>query len=140
MSEAKMDGQMVELAGRNWLVNQLLQAGLEVARPERDRGIDLIAYADLDLEVADFVACPIQMKASTTRSFSVHRKYEKFRRLILCYVWNLGNAALTECHALTYEEAVGIAHTMGWTKTDSWLTGAKSGTPGTGRRGSAPTC
>lgn len=130
MNDVKMDGQLVELAGRNWLVSQLLQAGLEVARPERDRGIDLIAYADLDHEVADFVACPIQMKASTTQSFSVYKKYAMFRRLILAYVWNLGDPTLTQCYALTYPEAVGIATAMGWTKTDSWLTGAKNGTPG----------
>ncbi|MHB2036215.1 MAG: hypothetical protein ACYCPW_05680 [Nitrososphaerales archaeon] len=41
-----MDTQLVELAGRNWLTSELLKAGLEVARPERDRGIDLIAYVD----------------------------------------------------------------------------------------------
>src|SRR5205085_571466 len=61
------DGQIVELRGRNWLVGELLRAGLEVARPERDRGIDLIAYADLDA-TGRFVARPIQMKAATGRS------------------------------------------------------------------------
>lgn len=45
---ATVDTQLVELAGRNWLASELLRAGLEVARPERDRGIDLIAYVDLD--------------------------------------------------------------------------------------------
>jgi len=52
-----MDPQLVELAGRNWLTSQLLQAGLEVARPERDRGIDLIAYRDMD-ERNRFLAYP----------------------------------------------------------------------------------
>lgn len=37
----RVDTQLVELAGRNWLASELLRAGLEVARPERDRGIDL---------------------------------------------------------------------------------------------------
>jgi hypothetical protein len=43
-----MDTQLTELIGRNWLVNELLRAGLEVATPLRDRGIDLIAYFDLE--------------------------------------------------------------------------------------------
>jgi hypothetical protein len=59
----------VELAGRNWLASELLRAGLEVARPERDRGIDLIAYLDLDERVSSFLACPIQMKAATGALF-----------------------------------------------------------------------
>ena len=42
-----MDSQVVEVLGRNRLVSDLLQAGLEVALPVRDRGVDLIAYADL---------------------------------------------------------------------------------------------
>ena len=60
--DSKLDTQLVELVGRNWLTVQPLQAGLEVARPERDRGIDLIAYRDLD-EKQQFLAYPIQMKA-----------------------------------------------------------------------------
>ena len=34
--------QVVELLGRNLLATALIRDGLEVARPERDRGIDLI--------------------------------------------------------------------------------------------------
>lgn len=48
MPELSTDKNIVELAGRNWLASQLFRAGLEVARPERDRGIDLIAYLDMD--------------------------------------------------------------------------------------------
>jgi len=36
------DSQVIELLGRNLLVAELLQAGLEVALPIRDRGIDLV--------------------------------------------------------------------------------------------------
>ena len=60
-TKPRNDPQLVELRGRNWLTSQLLQAGLEVARPERDRGIDLIAYRDID-EKQQFLAYPIQMK------------------------------------------------------------------------------
>jgi hypothetical protein len=120
-----MDSQLVELAGRNWLTSELLQAGLEVARPERDRGIDLIAYRDLD-ERQRFLAYPIQMKAATGEIFSLDPKYERFPRLILAYVWNLGNSTQTKCFALTFEAALGIADKMGWTKTDSWITGGRN--------------
>jgi hypothetical protein len=67
----KLDTQLVELAGRNWLASELLRAGVEIARPERDRGIDLIAYVDIDERVERFVARPIQMKAATGAVFSL---------------------------------------------------------------------
>jgi hypothetical protein len=121
-----MDSQMVELAGRHWLTSQLMRADLEVALPERDRGIDLIVFADLDEQMGDFVACPIQMKAATGRAFTLEPKYEKFRRLLLVYVWNLDDSANTTAYALTYAEAFGVADAMGFTKTDSWLTGGKA--------------
>jgi len=43
-----MDGQTVEIIGRNYLVSMLVRDGLEVARPERARGVDLITYLDLE--------------------------------------------------------------------------------------------
>jgi len=118
---------LVELVGRNWLTSQLLRAGLEVALPERDRGIDLIAYRDLD-EKQQFLAYPIQMKAATDEVFSIDRKYEKFPRLILAYVWNIGDSTRTKCFALTYEETIHIADKMEYTKTPSWQTGRRYST------------
>jgi hypothetical protein len=115
-----MDSQLVELAGRNWLVSQLLRAGLEVARPERDRGIDLLVYTDLDKRLDDFVACPIQMKAASGEQFSVDRKYEKFRRMLLVYVLNLDDSAKTTAYAMTHSEAVAILDVMGVSKNPSW--------------------
>lgn len=126
----RVDTQLVELAGRNWLASELLRAGLEVARPERDRGIDLIAYLDLDEAVGSFLACPIQMKAATGAVFSLNPKYAKFPILILAYVWNLGDSTQTKCFALTYREALAVADEMGYTKTDSWQTGGRKEIPG----------
>lgn len=126
----RTDPQLVELAGRSWLIGQLLQARLEVARPERDRGIDLIAYLDLDPSASDFIACPIQVKASTGSMFSVHPKYEKFHRMLLVYVWNVSDSQQTVAYALTYEEALEIARKMRWTTTMSWKTGGKHGKRG----------
>ncbi len=61
-----VDTQTIEIVGRQRLSGELLAAGLEVAMPLRDRGIDLIAYADLDRQVKRFTAKPIQMKSTRT--------------------------------------------------------------------------
>src|ERR1019366_10107162 len=126
----KPDTQLIELAGRNWLASELLRAGVEIARPERDRGIDLIAYVDLDVRVQSFVACPIQMKAATGAVFSLDPKYARFPGLILAYVWNLGNPLRITCFALTYSEALAVARKMRWTRTASWLKGGNTGERG----------
>lgn len=72
-------------------------------------------YRDLD-EKKQFLAYPIQMKAATGVVFSLHARYERFSKLILVYVWNLGDSAHTTYFALTYEEALQIADGMGWIK------------------------
>lgn len=113
--------QIVELIGRNWLVNELVQANLEVAIPLRDRGIDLIAFADLYTHVQSFIARPIQMKAASVRSFGIHKKYAIFPNLIIAYVWYLDEPSKTVTYGLTYQEAVEVADKMEYTKTPSWL-------------------
>ena len=77
------DTQVVELIGRNRLVSELLRAGIEVAVPVRDRGIDVIAYSDLYTDVKRFAARPIQMKAASHSSFSISKKYERVANLII---------------------------------------------------------
>ncbi len=116
------DSQIVEIMGRNWLVTELYRSGLEVARPERDHGVDLIAFVDLD-ESGKFVGRPIQMKASSERSFGIWRKHEKFPDLLLAYVWNVSDPRKTLCYCLTFSEAKAVAEKVGWTKTTSWLQG-----------------
>ncbi len=118
-----MDSQVIELLGRHRLADELLMAGLEVAYPARDRGVDVIAYADLDEQAEQFVACPIQMKAASGRRFGVYQKYAKFSDLVFAFVWNLRSPDAAETFALTYPEAVGVAETMGWTETTSWIEG-----------------
>ena len=100
--------------------NELLRAGLEVARPERDRGVDLIVYADLKSKVPSFIARPIQMKAASKEHFSINRKYEKFPDLILAFVWNLSQPEVTATYALSYPASLEIAQEMGRTATISW--------------------
>jgi hypothetical protein len=121
-----MDTQKIEIIGRNRLVNELLEAGLEVAEPLRDRGVDLIAYLDVDDEIDRFVAFPIQLKVSSERRFGVMRKYDRFPNLILAYVWGIGVGKIAVTYALTQREATGIAENMGWTATASWERGGYS--------------
>lgn len=125
MQESKLDSQAVEILGKNKLINELLKAGLEVASPIRDRGIDLIAYIDIDKDnqLQSFVACPLQMKAATERRFSIDRKYEKFSKLLLVFVWEVSDPNSNIIYALTYHEAVEVGKEMGWTITRSWQEG-----------------
>jgi hypothetical protein len=118
-----MDTQVVEIIGRNRLVNELLRAGLEVALPARDRGVDLIVYADLAESVTAFVSRPIQMKAASATGFSIHRKYARLRDLILAFVWNLEAPDSAVTFALSYPDAIAIGDALGWTQTASWLEG-----------------
>jgi hypothetical protein len=118
-----MDAQVIELLGRNRLISELLRADLEVALPIRDRGIDLLAYVDLGPELRAFSACPVQMKASSHRAFSLDAKYAKFPSLILAHVWHIESPQEEVTFALTYPEALSVAEAMGWTKTPSWANG-----------------
>jgi len=115
-----MDTQTIELIGQHRLATELLQAGLEVAFPARDRGVDLVAYVDIDRQTGRFVAKPIQMKAASRRSFGIWKKYLKINDLILAFVWHLNGSKDPETYALTCEEAIKTGRAMGWTRTASW--------------------
>jgi hypothetical protein len=116
---SRVDKRVVELIGRNRLIDELLRAGLEVAVPARDRGIDLIAYVELKSLATKFIARPIQMKAASAESFSIDRKYAKVHGLILAFVWHVQDPDETVTYALSYPEALDVARARGWTKTPS---------------------
>lgn len=118
---ATKDTQIIEIRGRHRLIDEILQPGLDVALPIRDRGIDLIVYADLIEHVQAFSARPIQMKASSEQSFGLYKKYSRFPNLILAYVWHLAAPARAVTYALTYSEALQVAEAMRWTATSSWI-------------------
>ena len=119
----KNDTQIIEIIGRNYLVNQLLTAGIEVAIPVRDHGVDLIAYLDIDSIVEGYAARPIQIKASSSQIFIIDKKYSRFPHLILVYIWNLKTSARTVVFGLNYEDALLVANEMGYLKTKSWENG-----------------
>ena len=77
-------------------------------------------------EAGRFVACPVQMKAATTASFSLHCKYERIAQLLLVYVWHANDPDQACAYALRYDEAKSVADQMGWTRTDSWRRGGYS--------------
>ena len=115
-----LDSQQVEILGRNRIKAALIEANVEVASPERDNGIDLIAYRwNLTGEVS---ARPIQLKAASTFSFGIDRKYERIPGLVMVFVMGVREEAHT-IYALTYAELLSIADDLGWTKTPSWIEG-----------------
>lgn len=115
-----MDSQQVEILGRGALIAALTRAGIEVATPIRDRGVDLIAYSDLKDSDTKFGAKLIQIKAASRASFSIEKRYAKFQGLILVNVWHVAAAHAPTIYAMPYPVAVEIGEKMGWTKTASW--------------------
>ncbi|BCM03219.1 hypothetical protein ACQCP0_23670 [Ralstonia pseudosolanacearum] len=122
---ATTDTQLTEIFGRNRLINDLLRSGIEVATPVRDRGVDLIAYVDIDEQIGKFAAVPIQIKAATQRSFSIDRKYAKFPDLLLAFVWGVQKPEAATIYALTYLESLDVGESMGWLQTESWREGGR---------------
>ncbi len=117
--DIKHDSQQIELIGVAALEAELVKQGFELARPVRDRGIDLIAYSDDASQ--PFKATPIQIKASTGQSFGVYRKYEKFQGLVFVYIWNV--LETPRFFIVPYDDAVNILpekskKTHSWTRTD----------------------
>jgi len=118
------DSQLTEVFGKNLLIGHLIDAGLEVAEPVRDRGIDLVAYRDKE-GATGFVARPIQLKAYSHESFGLDVKYKRIPDLLIAYVWNVRTPELSEVYALTYDEALDILDKKGYSKTDSWTKGGR---------------
>ncbi len=115
------DTQLIEIRGRHRLIEELIRAGLEVAIPFRDRGVDVIAYAER--APGRFQAFPIQLKAATTTCFGIDRKYQSIAGLLIVHLWHLGEPGKEQFFAMTFGECLRVAEDAGWTKTDSWNRG-----------------
>lgn len=113
------DSQLTEIAGKHLLIAHLINAGFEVAEPIRDKGIDLVAYRGAPGS-DEFVAWPIQLKASAHESFSLERKYASLPRLLIAYVWNVNTPDRSEIYVLTFEDAVEVLEKKKYAQTESW--------------------
>jgi hypothetical protein len=127
-SRVSTDSQVVELVGMNALISELLLAGLELASPLRDRGVDLIAYTDLASQTAKFSAVPLQVKVASHRSFTIDRKYERISNLVLVYAWNVIEPSSIEFYAMSYRQALTVADEFGYTESPSWKRGKYTNT------------
>ncbi len=72
-----MENQVVEVIGRSRLIEMLFRAGLEVARPERDCGIDLIAYVDLQKDVQVLYRTSTPVESSVRRAIFNRKEVRK---------------------------------------------------------------
>lgn len=123
----KLDNQQVELIGRNYLISLLVAEDFEVALPLRDRGIDLLAFVDIDTKEQHRVV-PIQLKTSSNRIFSVHRKYKKFPGMLMAYVWYATEPSKTQLYIMTYADAEMLAEQFGWTRSEAnWISQGDKG-------------
>ncbi len=111
----KLDPQQVELVGRAGLETALVQRNFEVARPERDKGIDLLVYQAEPGQT--FRALPIQVKALTNEGFALNKKYDRIPGLILAYIWGAGTVR-QRFFLMTYLEAVELLGNRA--KSRSW--------------------
>jgi hypothetical protein len=122
LEKISMDTQQVEIIGRNLLISACVADGLEVSQPLRDRGIDLIIFDDYARH-DQFNALPVQLKASSSKSFSVHAKYAKFPNLLMAYTWHSNNPVDARLYIMTYRDALKVAEDAGWLSTPSWING-----------------
>ena len=122
----KLDSQQVEIVGKQIVIANLIAAGLEVAEPIRDRGIDLIAFRD-GIAGGQFIARPLQIKTSSGESFELDKKYRPFDSLRIVEVWLpepiIPNEA--KLFSFTYDEAERVLNQMGYNMTKSWNDPAK---------------
>ncbi|GIL38150.1 hypothetical protein [Roseiterribacter gracilis] len=121
------DDQLVEIAGRAALQAAFARHRIESARPERDKGIDLIIY--LDEPEQPFAGAPLQLKSSSKKWFGVDRKYEGMSDLLMAYVFG-AQSDLPSIAMLTWAESASL---ISLTKklNKSWA--GQTSTPGQGK-------
>lgn len=112
-----MESDRLELLGRGKLTEQLLRAGLDTAIPTIRGDIDLFVYGSA--KQGGFVVCPVRLRASASRSFSLDGRYEAVPNLIHVFVWGLSSDQVS-IHALTHKEAALVAEELGCNLGPSW--------------------
>lgn len=118
-SQMPLDAQTIALLGRDKVIEQLHRAGLEVALPRRDHGIDIIAYADKE---ETFRALPIQVKSSANFRWVVNEKYGPFAEMVIAFAMYLADERRAVVYALPHTENLAIAERLGYTsRYATWL-------------------
>jgi hypothetical protein len=98
-----MDKQQIELIGVAALTAALIREGFEIARPLRDRGVDLVLFSD---DSARCSAILIQVKTHSETGLEVFReRYAKFPGLVYAMVWQ----ALSQPRYFLFDYAEAVA-------------------------------
>lgn len=115
----------VELTGVHLASSALIQAGFEIARPERDTGADLIVWRSDRREGRPLRARPVQVKGFAGRSLKFDRRYRGWPDMLHLHVLN----------ATTSPEIVGWLYPMWW----KYLRDTGMATGGTAKSWNDPT-
>src|SRR5258706_14073690 len=102
------DGQLIEIRNTNRVIESILDAGLDVAKPVRDDGVDLIVYRRKG--EGDWISIPLQVKSR----FDIRKKYKARRGLVMCYVCK------DALYVVLHRVALKIARKRGYLKSPSW--------------------
>jgi len=105
--------QRTELINTHRAVESILEAGLDVAMPLKDDGIDLVCYVSKG--DGPWTSVAIQVKSR----FGVDKKYLSRPGLVMCYV-----CSPNDIYVLTHERAMEIAQARGYLNParKSWRT------------------
>lgn len=105
--EVSVDKSDIGAIGEHLVTVELLRRGVEVSVPVVDRGIDLIAFKPSPL----FRAVPLQVKATPSANFTIHRAWEQIPGLVLVYVFDVGTHPIF--NVMRYADALRLASS--WT-------------------------
>jgi hypothetical protein len=119
---SEIDTQAVEVIGRCKIIELLFRARVEVARPERDHGVDLIAYIDHQKGPQPLIVRPIQLKVASHEQFSIDDKYASITNLIIIFIWHVREVEKCDIYALTHPETLSVVP-KSWTHSDAWIKG-----------------
>jgi hypothetical protein len=103
-------------------VSLFISDGIEVARTERDIGIDLLVFEKNQTLNEQLTVLPVKLKAFGNRGFSLNEK--KYKNMYMAYVWLNGNSSEAEVYLMSFEQAVDIARTSYYNKYKNVYTGS----------------
>lgn len=121
-TKPSLDTEGISIVAQNRLIEQLVQAGVDVAVPARRHGFDLIAYLVPRDRSEHFGACPIRMKAAPGKAFGIDNTFESVANLLNVFVWGVGSES-TSIFALTNRELSAVADQLGYSLSPAFQKG-----------------